>query len=180
MHCWKTINVASEYGTIRLTLIASIIFVMVFSLSYVLASLQLQTPHTDQYLSFFLLALFVLYPVHKAGHYIALIKYRKNIAFRWKTIYRFVPILRLRLQEPVPKNLYVFALLVPFLTLNSLLLSIAIIFPVYAHYACLLLGFHSSICLMDLLNAKNLWKAPANSLIEETPKGYEILVPATM
>ncbi|WP_342471926.1 DUF3267 domain-containing protein [Metasolibacillus sp. FSL H7-0170] len=178
MHCWKTINTVSEYGIVRLTLLAVLTFVSVFCTSYVMTSLQLRAPHTDKYLLFFFIAVLLLYPVHKAIHYLALLKYRKKIKFRWKIIFRIVPIMRLRLKEPIPKNRYVLALLTPFLLLNSAFLAVAIFFPPYSHYACLLLGFHSSICLIDLLNVKNLWHAPANSLIEETPKGYEILVPA--
>ncbi|MEC1180125.1 DUF3267 domain-containing protein [Metasolibacillus meyeri] len=177
MHCWKTINIVSEYGLVRLTLLAVLTFVAVFCSSYVITSLQYRAPHTDQYIFLFFIAVFVLYPFHKAGHYLALLKYRKTIKFRWKTILRIIPILRFRLQETIPKNHYVLALLTPFLLLNSLFLAIAIFFPLYSHYACLLLGFHSSICLIDLLNAKHLWHAPANALIEDTPKGYEILVP---
>ncbi|WP_042476674.1 DUF3267 domain-containing protein [Bacillus ndiopicus] len=177
MHCWKTINIVSEYGIVRLTLLAVLTFVAIFCSSYAITSLQFRAPHTDQYLFLFFIAIFILYPAHKASHYIALLKYRKKVKFRLRATFRVIPIIRLRLKEPIPKKHYVLALLTPLLLLNSLLLAIAIYFPQYSHYACLLLGFHSSICLIDLLKAKYLWHAPANSLIEETPKGYEILVP---
>ncbi|MCT6924661.1 MULTISPECIES: DUF3267 domain-containing protein [Bacillales] len=180
MHCWKTINVASEYGILRLTLLAVLTFVAVFCSSYVLTSLQLRAPHTDRYMLLFFIAFLLLYPLHKAFHYIPLFDYRGKMKFRWKKIFRFVPILRMRLLEPISKKRYIFALLAPFLLLNSLFLAIAIFFPLYSHYACLLLGFHSSICLIDLINAKHLLRAPANALIEETPRGYEILIPSVL
>lgn len=85
--------------------------------------------------------------------------------------------MRMRIKKMVPKNRYIFTLLAPFLILNTIFVLLANYLPQYAHYICLLLGYHSSICLVDILYVKNLLAAPRNSIIEETPKGYEILIP---
>ena len=61
--------------------------------------------------------------------------------------------------------------------LNSGLIVGGLYIPEYAHYFSLLLAFHCSICIMDILYVKNLVSAPKDAIIEETPRGYEILVP---
>ncbi len=86
----------------------------------------------------------------------------------------------MRIKTLIPKNRYILTLLVPFILINSLLIILVLIFPQYAHYLCLLLAYHCSICLIDILYVKNLLLAPKDSVIEETPKGYEILVPPTI
>lgn len=180
MHCWKMINIEHEYGTTRLILLSAITFFLVFCFSYVTVSFNYTAKHNDDYFFVFFLTLICFYPLHKFIHYVALFDYRKKLAFKLRIRFRIVPILRMRLKETIPKNRYVFALLAPFIFLNTFLLSIAINFPQYAHYACILLGIHCSICVIDLLNVKNLWSSPPNAIVEETPKGYEILVPTNM
>ena len=83
----------------------------------------------------------------------------------------------MRVKEPIPKKRYLVTLIAPFIILNPVLLTGAIIWPAFSHYFCLLLAFHCSICLLDLLYIKDIWRAPKNAIIEETPRGYEILVP---
>ena len=83
----------------------------------------------------------------------------------------------MRIKEPIPKRCYLVTLIAPFVILNPILLIGAINWPVFSHYFCLLLAFHCSMCLLDLLYIKDIWRAPKNAIIEETPRGYEILVP---
>lgn len=177
MHCLKTINVEHEFGTTRLTLLTCITFIIVFCFSYVATSYNYQQPHNDDYFIYFCLTLPILYPIHKIIHYVALINYRKAISLSFKIKLKIVPIIQMRLKETIPKNRYIFVLLAPFFTLNSILLGLAFIYPQLAHYFCILLALHCSICLLDILFVKNLLNAPKNAIIEETPKGYEILVP---
>lgn len=180
MHCWKMINIEHEYGTTRLILLSAITFFLVFCFSYVILSANYTSKHNDDYFLVFFVTLFTFYPMHKFIHYVALLDYRKKLAFRWRIRYRVIPILHMRIKETIPKNRYVFALLAPFMFLNMFLILIAIGYPQYAHYVCILLGIHCSICVIDLLNVKNLWRSPPNAIVEETPKGYEILVPTNV
>lgn len=177
MHCLRTINVEHEYGTTRLVLLTCITFIIVFCFSYIATSYNYKSPHTDEGFIYFCLVLPLLYPIHKLTHYVALFNYKKSLSFRFKIKLMIVPIIQMRLKETIPKNRYMITLLAPFFLLNSLLLGLAFFFPQFAHYFCILLSIHCSICLLDILFVKNLWKAPKNAIIEETPKGYEILVP---
>lgn len=177
MNCIKTINVEYEYGTTRFLLLGVLTFVIVFCLSYIFTNLNYHSPHSDAYFLYFLLALLLLYPMHKAVHYICLFRYKKSLSYKFKVKFTFVPILNMRIKEPIPKNYYLVALSAPFIILNPILLTGAIIWPVFSHYFCLLLAFHCSICLLDLLYIKDIWRAPKSAIIEETPRGYEVLVP---
>nr|WP_255731454.1 DUF3267 domain-containing protein [Solibacillus sp. MA9] len=131
----------------------------------------------DRYLWLVFLIVTVIYPLHKYLHYIALFHHKKSLVFRFKIQYHFVPIFYMRLQHGIPKRSYIFALITPFAVLNTAFIVGGFLLPEFAHYFSVLLAYHSSICLMDFLYIKNLKSAPNNAIIEETPRGYEILVP---
>jgi hypothetical protein len=176
VHCWKTINIEREYGTARLYLLATIIFVLVFCISYISFSFNFTGRHIDRFLWLLLITVPLVYPIHKIMHYFALLKHRKSLVFRFKIQYHFIPIIHMRLHS-IPKRSYLFALMTPFFVINALLIWGGFSTPVYAHYFSALLALHCSICLMDILYVKNLMNAPKDAIIEETPRGYEILVP---
>ena len=177
IHCLKTLNIQHQYGTTRLTLWSIIIFVSIFMTSYIFFNLFHDVQFTDKYFILFLIMLFFLYPIHKILHFIPLYDLRKHIAFRVKIRYGFIPVFHLKLKDPISKNRYIIALLMPFLVISTILIVLIIYFPHYTHYGTLLLASHTSICLLDLLYVKNLIDAPKGAKIEETPKGYEILIP---
>lgn len=177
MHCWKTINVQYQYGTARLFLLSSILFVLVFSFSYVGLSFHYTNFHNDQHIILAGLLTVLLYPLHKLLHFLSLVDYRRTLAFRFKIQYYFIPVLHIRLQQPIPKRRYLITLMTPFLSINTSLILLGLFLPALAHYISFLLAFHTSICLIDLLYVKHLRRAPKNALIEETPRGYEILIP---
>lgn len=180
MHCWKTINIQHQYGSTRIGILSVIMFVSVFTGSYVLFNLFQHRQYTDHYFIIFVLALFILYPIHKLLHYITLYDLRDHIALRVKLRFALVPIFHIRLKDPISKNRYVITLFTPFLVINTLLIVLILLFPQYTHYGTLLLACHCTICLMDLLYVKNLLNTPTNAKIEETPRGYEILVPPSV
>lgn len=177
MHCIKTINIERDYGSTRFYLWAIIVFTVVFCLTYIGTSFHYKQPHQSNYLLYFLASLLLLYPTHKFFHIFLLIIFKKPMIFKLKRSFYIMPVIHVRLMDLVSKRLYSWALLLPFLCLNSLFLFFAIKFPAYAHYFSILLALHCSICLIDLLFFKQLLHAPKNAFIEETPKGYEILVP---
>ena len=175
MHCWKTINVQREYGPTRLAILCSIIFVIVFSLSFVFLSPLPPALYNDDFIWVFFICIFVLYPIHKLVHYYSLFNYRKNVKI--KVRFELILIVNIRIKNMIPKKRYIFTLLSPFIILNSALVLVTLYYPQYSHYSCLLLAMHCSMCLIDLLFIKDLAGAPKEAVIEETPKGYEILVP---
>ncbi|WP_253896286.1 DUF3267 domain-containing protein [Solibacillus sp. R5-41] len=136
--------------------------------------------HEDHYLWLIIFFTPFIYPIHKAIHYFVLFKYRNSIVFRFKIRYIFIPIVHMQLQQSIPKKLYIFTLLTPFILFNTILFIGGLYIPQYAHYFSFLLAFHCSVCLMDILYVKHLLSAPKNAIIEETPRGYEILVPLNL
>lgn len=180
MHCWKTINIKTEYGSTWLTIVTIAIFVIIFSFSFTLFSRIHPSFYQDDFLWVLILGMLALYPVHKLTHYFSLFGYRKSVKLRIRMDYIFIPIIQMRIKKEIPKNRYIFTLLAPVVTINVGLLLLIVAFPQLTHFLCLLLSYHCSICLIDILYVKNLIAAPKNAVIEETPKGYEILVPTNV
>ncbi|WP_019414344.1 DUF3267 domain-containing protein [Paenisporosarcina sp. TG20] len=177
MHCWKTINVKKQYGFDRIFMLSSIIVMAVFSLFYVTLEILNDSTLSDERFAIFLLSFILIYPTHKALHCIPLFRYRNNIQLSVKKQFSIMPILSIRIKEPVPKSLFLFALLAPLVIINSILIIGAFVFPVFGHYFAMLLAYHCGLCLIDLLYIQNLARSPKKALIEETDTGYEILVP---
>lgn len=177
MHCIKTVNIEREYGNTRIFILASILFFVSFCLSYCLTSYNYLQPHRSEGLLYFLITTVFIYPLHKAFHILPLWIIQKNMVFDVRIKFIFVPVLHTTYTSLIKRNEYLFALLLPTFILNAALLFAAFTWKEYAHYFCLLFAYHCAICMIDLMLARNILKAPRNALIEETEKGYEILVP---
>ena len=179
MHCWKIVNVERDFGTTRIIILSFILFVLSFSFCYVSLSFNRTVPYTDAYFGYFVVALFCIYPLHKLFHYLLLIDYSKHMKLKIKRKFYVLPLpfIHLKINGFVPKYRYISSLLAPFILLNGLLLSTASQLQAYTHYVSLLVAVNCLICLIDLLNVKGMIRAPHNAIIEETPKGYEVLVP---
>lgn len=180
MHCWKILNLEHHYGTTRIMIMSIFVFFTVFSLSYVTFNLFNDEHYTDQLFWLFVIAIFTIYPIHKCLHFLALYDLRQHLKLRVRTQFYVIPVLHMRIREPLSKNRYILALLTPFIVLNTSILLGTLLFPAYTHYGTLLLAYHCSLCVIDILYVKYLLNSPKDSQIEETPKGYEILVPPTV
>lgn len=177
MHCWKTINVKKQYGFDRIFMLSSLIGIAVFSLFYVLLEILHDNRLSDERFLVFLSSFMLLYPIHKSFHLIPLLRYRSRIKLSIKTQFGFLPLLSIRIKEPVPKIHFLTALLAPFIIINTLLMTGAFMLPAFGHYFTMLLAYHCGLCLIDLLYIKNLARSPKKAYIEETETGYEILLP---
>lgn len=180
MHCWKILNLEHHYGTTRIMIIAVFAFLTVFSLSYVTFNLFNNEHYTDRLFWLFVIAVFAIYPIHKCLHFLALYDLRQHLKLRVRIQFYVMPVLHMRIREPLSKNRYILALLTPFIVLNTSIILGTLLFPAYTHYGTLLLAYHCSLCVIDILYVKYLLNSPKDSQIEETPKGYEILVPPTI
>lgn len=180
MHCWKILNLEHHYGTTRIIIMSVFVFLTVFSLSYVTFNLFNNEHYTDHLFWLFVMAVFALYPIHKCLHFLALYDLRQHLTLRVRLQFYVIPVLHMRIREPLSKSRYIIALLTPFFVLNTAILLGTLSLPAYTHYGTLLLAYHCSLCLIDILYVKYLLNSPKDSQIEETPKGYEILVPPTI
>ncbi|WP_342533411.1 DUF3267 domain-containing protein [Lysinibacillus sp. FSL K6-0057] len=157
-----------------------ITFLVVFSVSYVTFNLFNEEHYTDRLFWLFVIAVLTLYPIHKFLHFLALYDLRQHLKLRVRSQFYIIPVLHMRIREPLSKNRYILALLTPFIVVNTSIIVGTWLLPAYTHYGTLLLAYHCSLCLIDILYVKYLLNSPRNSQIEETPKGYEILVPPTV
>jgi hypothetical protein len=176
MHCWKTINLERQFGFYRVFLLSSIIMMMVFSLIYVPMNLVYSSSFYDNHLLAFVLGLVSIYPLHKLIHLLPILPYVNKMRWKWDRKLIILPIVSLRVNRPISKHLYMLALIAPFLFINSILLAGCIQFPHHSHYFAILLAFHSGICAIDFIYAKQLMYSPRKALIEENEDGYEILI----
>ena len=176
MHCWKTINVKKQYGLERLFILSSLVVIMVFSFAYTFLGIINDIHKSDDYFWIFMIAFLGVYPLHKLFHFIPMLGLKGKIKFIVFNQFRFIPILHLRIIEPIQKSRFLFILLAPFIFVNTLLIIGALAIPIFAHYFTILFAYHCGICLIDLIYVKNLSKSPKCALIEETDAGYEILI----
>lgn len=177
MHCWKILNIYKQYGLTRILLWAVIVFILTLCSSYLLFTFYYTKPFTDDYLWLFALLFIMMYPIHKGVHYLTLFDYRKDVNAQWEVIYDWLPTLHLRITEILPKNRYIITRLAPFIVINSSIILGMLVLPRFIHYGAILLAYHTAICVIDLLYVKNLMRSPKESQIEETKRGFEILVP---
>lgn len=176
LHCWKTINVKKQYGLDRLFLLSALLVITVFSFAYVLQGIISDTAKSDDYFWIFVFAFLSVYPTHKLLHFIPLFRFRDKVKFSIKKQFGFMPVISMRIFEPINKKHFIFVLLTPFIFINIALILAAIFIPIFAHYFIILFAYHCGMCLIDLIYVKNLLKSPKQALIEETEAGYEILV----
>lgn len=177
MHCWKTINVKKEYGFSRLFTFAVLVGMGVFTTFYVLLNSFYSTPLSDRYFFFFFLGILSVYPLHKMFHFLPLIGSRKCLKFILRKQLGMLPGISLHVKEPLAKTRFLLALLTPFVLLNTLIILLSALFPAFIHYFAILLAYHCSLCLTDLIYIRHLLRTPKHALIEETETGFEILVP---
>lgn len=177
MHCWKILNIYKQYGLPRILLWTVIAFILTLCTSYLAFTFAYTKPFNDNYFFIFAALVIALYPIHKGVHYLTLLDYRSEVETEWKLMYGYVPTLHLRIKEILPKRRYIITRLAPFIIINSVIIGTMLFIPTIIHYGSILLAYHTSICVIDILYVKNLLRSPKEAQIEETPRGFEILVP---
>ncbi|PSL30627.1 putative zincin peptidase [Planomicrobium soli] len=180
MHCWKTINVKKQYGFERLFLLSALIGVGVFISFYIALNIIYTAPLSDQHFLLFILATLGIYPLHKMCHFIPLFGCRKCIRLMLTKQMGLMPIITLKIAEPVAKKRFILTLVTPFFLINAAIIAASISMPAFSHYFAMLLAYHCGLCVPDLIYMRNLARSPKHALIEETDTGFEILVPQPM
>lgn len=177
MHCWKTINLKKQYGFDRLFTLSTITAFGVFMVFYIFMDIFFSAQLSDRHFAAFMLAMAAVYPIHKLCHFLPLLKCRKSVRLVIKKRFGFLPLISLRVNEPVPKMHFILSLVMPFFLVNGLILMVALSMPAFSHYFAMLFAYHFGLCLTDLIYMRHLAKSPKDALIEETENGFEILLP---
>lgn len=177
MNCWKTISFTKQYGSQRLFILSSLTALFTFILLYIpVTYLFISISLYDNYFIVFVTGVLLMYPTHKLFHYLPICFLNKKIIKDIRLGTWHLPVIEIRVNEPIPKSLFLLALLTPFLSVNALLIIGCFTMPHYLHYFTILLAIHTGLCVSDFLAVKNVLFAPKHSLIEENEDGFEILV----
>lgn len=175
MHCWKTYYLNRKYDFFRRFFISSIVALLVFIIFYVTMQSVMDRQFNDDYVLVFIIALILLYPFHKFCHLLPIIPYYRYMKWEIELFY-LLPVLKMKVEFPIPKKRFVFALILPFLLINAVLLTTLFLFPEYGHYIAILFALNSGMSAFDFIYIKALFSSPKNTLIEENEDGYDILV----
>lgn len=130
----------------------------------------------DNHFFLFVSGIILIYPIHKLLHYLPIAHLGSKIKKKLEWKYRIYPIIQIRVQEPISKSLFLFALLLPFIAITVMLVCACFLLPHYIHYITILLAYQTGISVSDLVYAYNIIRAPKEALIEENDEGFEILV----
>src|SRR4051812_29270197 len=104
LHCWKTINVKKQFGFGRIFLLSLLTGITVFSFAYVLLGIINRSTKSDDYFCLFALSFFGIYPLHKLFHFIPIFHQPNKVRFTVKKHLGFIPVMTLRIFEPIPKS----------------------------------------------------------------------------
>ncbi|QOR67416.1 DUF3267 domain-containing protein [Cytobacillus suaedae] len=177
MTCWRTINLAKDYGFHRIVLISIITMFFTFVLIYIPLNLMHPNAHLNEDgILFFLTGCLIVFPVHKLLHGLPLFILRKKFKLTASSNILFMPVLTIRLKQTLSKSIIITALIMPFLLITSLMLIGSFMFPGYIHYFSIIAALNLGLCVPDLICLRHVLQAPKTSQIEEVDDGYSILV----
>ncbi|WP_108671914.1 DUF3267 domain-containing protein [Peribacillus acanthi] len=176
MNCWKSINFSKQYGWPRIMILSFLTMLLSFTVIYTFLSVGVNPAklYDDRYVWLFV-GIFIIYPLHKMLHFLPLMGHIDKVKFSMGP-YKFFPIVSFRVIEPIHKNLFILALLSPFIIITTCLSAGALLLEHYAHYFTILLSLHIGLCVSDFISIKNILGSPNRCFIEENEDGYEILV----
>lgn len=130
----------------------------------------------DNHFFLFVSGIILMYPLHKLLHYLPIAHLGSKIRKKLEWKYGIFPLIQIRVQEPISKSLFLFALLLPFTSITVVLVFACFLFPHYIHYITILIAYQTGLSVSDLVYAYSIIRAPKEALIEENDDGFEILV----
>lgn len=171
MHCWKSIN---KYQQSKIRMLSLLSMMAFFIFIYPIFSFFAVKSFSDNYAYLFIIGIILLYPIHKLLHFLPLLLVAKKSTFTLKFKKYFA--IDIMLNTPLSKNLFLIALITPFIVVSAGLILGCVFFPFYAHYFIILLSLHFGLCVSDFIMLKNILQSPQRCFIEENDESFEILV----
>ncbi|WP_062050588.1 DUF3267 domain-containing protein [Bacillus sp. JCM 19034] len=179
MNCWKTIRVTQEFGAFRLIFFS--LCTMLFSfLLYFLFISSLVGPHEFVHVRFITIisSIVLLIAIHKLLHLIPIWLCGKKATITIKFVL-FLPLIGVKLNEPIARNLYVTSLLTPAILITMACALLSIMFPSYLAVISIITSIHFGLIFFDVIYLTYLIKAPKKSLVEDHSEGFHILTKAS-
>ncbi|API91086.1 MULTISPECIES: DUF3267 domain-containing protein [Virgibacillus] len=180
MNCWKSINLAKDFGRNRLLLMSSLITLFSFILLYVSITIaQGSTAEVSEAgIIPFLLLLLLLPTIHSSMHILPLILMNRRMKIIFKLKNGCFPVFYYYTKYHLTKKAYFIVALAPTILLTIPGVVASYYFNNYSVYILLLTSANIGIAFIDLLYISYLWKAPKQSVIEssEDGNGLDILI----
>ncbi|ARK29167.1 DUF3267 domain-containing protein [Halalkalibacter krulwichiae] len=176
MNCWKTIRVTRDYGSLRLMMYSGTTMLLSFLFYYLVVSTVIPTNELTN-ISFFALitSIISIVYIHKCLHLLPIWLCGKKATIKVHWLY-IIPILSIKTTKPLPRNLYLLALLTPIFIMTSIGALAITVFPMYLALISILSSIHFGIAFYDVIYASYLIKAPKKSFVEDHDEGFHILI----
>lgn len=175
MNCWKSINIAKEFGPNRLVLISIIIGILSFILLFVPISLLHGTNIVNESgILPFIIALLLLPILHAFMIMLPLITMKKQIKIYFKFKVKCFPSFHTEAHLSKLESLIVSLAPTFFITLPGLVASL--LFADFYVYILLFTCIHIGITFTDFLHVLHIIKAPRRAYIQNDHDGLDILL----
>jgi hypothetical protein len=175
MNCWKSINIAKEFGQNRLLLISLIIGILSFILLFVPISFLHGTSNGNESgILPFIIGILLLPFLHSFIIMLSLITMQKQIKIFFKSKVKCFPSFYTEAHLSKWESLIVSLAPTLFITLPGLIASL--VFADFYVYILLLTCIHIGIAFIDFLYVLHIIKAPRRAYIQNDHDGLDILL----
>ncbi|MDY5061238.1 DUF3267 domain-containing protein [Staphylococcus simulans] len=173
--CSRQIDINTRFGLPRIFFIAVVTTIITFLISYEVLIFLSNKEITDRYFFVFLIAVLLLYPIHKLIHLIVLAPYYKHFKKKRLTKRPWIPLYNLYVSTPVNKYLFCLCLIAPVIVITAVSIYMATLMPQYGHYFMFLLSLNAGFSVMDFMYLKLILFSNEGRYIEEHCTGFNIL-----
>lgn len=178
MNCWKSVNLRKENNTTKMTIMSVGFSFLTFMFTFLIfSSLQPETQLKGIGLEVLLLIMLMIYPLHSILHAVPL--WMIGIATTWKfdrDRRKQLPVIKYSFSKPVSRNMYVIAMISPFIILGTASIAGAVLMPGYMHYFLIIFSLNSGMALHDFAFIRQLVKAPKHCTVERKLDGMDIVL----
>lgn len=173
--CTRRIDIHARFGIPRIAFLSFVFTVIMFLFSYEVLYYFSQTALSDHYFLILLVAIILLYPVHKAIHLLVFLPYFRSFRIHKLNKQKWLPFYNTYVSRPINKYYFCINLIMPFIVLTTFLVLASIKFPEYGHYFVFLIALNFGYSILDFLYLKIVLFSNDGSYIEEHQTGINIL-----
>ncbi|WP_209122788.1 DUF3267 domain-containing protein [Alkalihalobacillus sp. BA299] len=176
MFCWKSVNIARDFGHTRLTIVSITSGVLFFLVFYLFLSSFIEVTSINQYgVIPFIGGLILITIFHKLLHCVPIWLCGKYAKLTIKRTQKF-PILYCFIPNTITKRLCITSALFPLLTITVFATIGSIFSPEHLPYFSIFAAINFGLSIYDIIYVTHLFKAPKSSFIEDHYDGFHILL----
>ncbi|HET7578722.1 MAG TPA: DUF3267 domain-containing protein [Bacillales bacterium] len=177
MNSMKSVRVMRDYGPVRLAIISIFTMVVFFALFYgIFFDLHPHLQIERFRLSWFLISLIFVYPLHKIFHCLPLwlSGYRAKLALT--TLPNRYPVLFCDWPGPISRNAAIISVAFPLIGITGLSFAAASMMPEVFPYISVIATINFGLSITDCIYISFLLKAPVDAYVEDFRDGFHILI----